>query len=189
MLKTLRGIMYISFEIPFFEDAVTQITNLALLLNVDLCTSIQYGIRFFDGPLKHHSVWLDGFSPKANRRPGAPWYDECLAEPLKPYYKTWFKSLIRYDRERSFRLFEKVEEHSDAKYVESTVEAFIGGHMKPWLESLHDKNLDVLQVEICTYDYMVRDGSEAVLDKITKLIDGANRVATNRTIPWLPASH
>ena len=162
-----------------------ELAQVALRFHLRFGTDLQNGVLYFDRPFKHHIsfdhnsnrplkrhipfdhnsfVTSSGHSsPQAGRR----WYDQIRSDMRFVCFKAWFDTLILYDM-RSKPLDDKQCTTCLEKYVEPTIQAFIGGHMHPWLYALNDAGIDVSEVVERTFQVMTGTDAVFIVDRIKR---------------------
>ena len=171
LIEPLRDALYTYVGPLNIRRWTTELAQVALRFHMRFGTDLQKGVLYFDRPLKYH-IWFDQSltvtsSGTLMHRPGRPWYDEIRSDTRFVYFKAWFDTLILYDMRSQPLDFEQCKQYLD-KYVEPTIQAFIGGHMHPWLYALNDAGINVSQVVERTFQMMTGADAVFIVDRIKR---------------------
>lgn len=171
LLEPLWDALY-TYEGPLsIRRWTTGLAQVALRFHLRFGTDLQNGVLYFDKPLKHHISFdhhsIVTSSGSLTPRPGKRWYDQIRSDMKFVCFKAWFDTLILFDM-RSQPLDDEQCTPRLEKYVEPTLQAFIGGHMHPWLYALGDAGIDVSEVVERTFQVMTGADALFIVDRIKR---------------------
>lgn len=151
--------------------------NIAIHYEVDIGLSLEDGILYFDGPLAYHGGWDRSSLPWFNeherlkqlKSPPSIWTAACASKRFHPDIKVWLDLLLRY------RLARQTKEHHSTLSMEwscvyGTIQAFIGGHVGPWLRALRDMKIHCEAVVTQTYSLLFGEQACSIWDQIRKAV-------------------
>lgn len=173
LLKSYRDKLYTHTGSLEVKRWTSQLVNIALQGKLKLGTDLNSGVLYFDGPLKY-SIWFEECCPESATLNSVVdfengWYDELTSSTKFTYFKDWFDELIRYDAG---------QEPDDTphpgssveKYLEPTLQAFLGGHLSPWLSALMDADMDVLEVARHTFAWATGQEAAFIVEWVQKKV-------------------
>ena len=188
LLEPLRDALYTYVGPLNIRRWTTELAQIALRFHLRFGINLENGVLYFDGPLKHHIsfdhnsdrplkhhipfdhnpiVTSLGYSSPQARSARRRWYDQIRSDMTFVCFKAWFDTLILYDM-RTKSLDDEQCIPCLEKYVEPTIQAFIGGHMHPWLYALNDAGIDVSEVVERTFQVVTGADAVFIVDRIKR---------------------